>query len=358
MNRPLRALVLCLASLLPFAVHGFQSPLNVASKAIPEPNMAPMFSVVKIGPRILAAGRYGVITYKDGASKEWRQARVPVSNDLVALSFGDARNGWAVGHGGVVLHSADGGVSWAKQLDGKLAGDLASEYYQKNAASLSSEQRESILSQADRMAKEGTTQPFLDVWFKDKSTGFIVGTFNRIFRTDDGGNKWTPLIEKINNPQELHFYAVRGNDSEIYIAGEAGSVWRWDEPKAQFILVPTPYNGSLFGLVVTPRAVLAYGMRGRLYRTLDRGANWEKITTGLTGGIVAGDVRANGEIALVNQSGEIITSTDDGATFKPVAGVPAIPVASIITLPGGAYMTAGPTGVRVEDPTIRVSKSR
>lgn len=33
---------------------------------------------------------------------------MPVSSDLVAVSFPDAANGWAVGHDGVVLKTSDG----------------------------------------------------------------------------------------------------------------------------------------------------------------------------------------------------------------------------------------------------------
>lgn len=317
-----------------------------------------MFAIAHAGPRIVAAGRHGIIAYKEEAGNAWQQAKVPVSNDLAGISFGSERKGWAVGHGGVVLHSADGGATWAKQLDGKLAGAAALVYYRNKADSLNPEQRDVLLGQAERWAQEETTQPFLDVWFRNESTGYIVGSFNRIMRTDDGGKQWIPLIDKIDNPGELHFYAVRGRGEEIYIAGESGSVWRWDEPTGRFILVKTPYNGSLFGLVLTERAVLAFGMRGSLFRTLDRGATWEKIATGIRGGIVAGDVRPNGEIVLVSQSGEILSSSDNGATFRPVPKERPTPVAGLITFSNGGYATVGPTGAHIEDPGTRVAQTR
>jgi photosystem II stability/assembly factor-like uncharacterized protein len=325
----------------------------LAADSIAAPDLAPMFAVVRAGERLVAAGRHGVIAYQD-AAQPWRQASVPVSSDLVSLSFGSARKGWAVGHGGVVLHSADGGASWARQLDGKGAGELALAYYRKGAAGLDPAQREVLLAQAERWAAEGTTQPFLDVWFGNEDIGFIVGSFNRIFRTDDGGKRWTPLIDKIANPNQLHFYAVRGGAGETYIAGESGTVWRWDAPQGQFIMVPTPYNGSLFGLVVTPRAVLAFGMRGSLYRSLDRGAHWQKIPTGINGGLVAGDVRPNGEIVLASQSGELIASSDGGATFRPLADGRRSAVAAIAASPGGAHVSAGPAGVRIDGPASRI----
>ena len=45
-----------------------------------------------------------------------RPAKVPVDATLTAVSFtDDARQGWAVGHLGVILHSTDGGETWSVQ---------------------------------------------------------------------------------------------------------------------------------------------------------------------------------------------------------------------------------------------------
>jgi photosystem II stability/assembly factor-like uncharacterized protein len=274
------------------------------------------------------------------------------------VSFGSERMGWAVGHGGAVLRSTDGGASWAVQLDGKRGGEAALAYYRNNANSLNPQDRDAVLGQAARWAEEGTTQPFLDVWFKDEKTGYIVGSFNRIMRTDDGGEQWVPLIDKIDNPGGLHFYAVRGHGDDVYVAGESGSVWRWDRAQGRFIPVKTPYEGSLFGLVLTDGAVLAYGMRGSLFRSVDRGATWNKIATGVRGGIVAGDVRPNGEIVVASQAGEVLRSADNGATFAPVPGARPAAVAGVLACAAGPYLTVGPGGVRSETPAAPVPQSR
>ena len=75
--------------------------------------------LARAGQRIVAVGQRGHVLYSDDAGKHWQQADVPVSSDLVAVSFPDATHGWAVGHDGVVLHSADAGRSWTRQLDGR-----------------------------------------------------------------------------------------------------------------------------------------------------------------------------------------------------------------------------------------------
>ena len=64
------------------------------------------------GKRLVAAGARGHIVYSDDRGATWQQAKVPVSADLTALHFVDARQGWAVGHEGVVLHTA----RWRRDL--------------------------------------------------------------------------------------------------------------------------------------------------------------------------------------------------------------------------------------------------
>jgi photosystem II stability/assembly factor-like uncharacterized protein len=71
--------------------------------------------VARAGHRIVGVGQRGHIVFSDDGGKRWTQARVPVSADLVAVSFPSARQGWAVGHDGVVLHTSDAGATWVRQ---------------------------------------------------------------------------------------------------------------------------------------------------------------------------------------------------------------------------------------------------
>jgi len=352
MKRALLTLPCLAACVVSLAATAFQGPSSVPAPVLAEPSRSPMSAAKRVGQTLVAVGRYGVIAVRDGGGR-WRQAKVGVSNDLVDVAFGTERDGWAVGHGGVVLRTADGGAAWTRQLDGQQAGELALEHYRKTADELPPERRDAVLQQAERWAKEGRTQPFLGVWFRDAETGFVVGTFGRVFRTEDGGEHWSPLIDRIDNPKELHLYAVGGRDEELYLAGEGGNVWRWDSQKGRFVGVPTPYDGSLFGVLVSPQSVVAFGMRGSVFRSTNRGAHWQRIPTGINGGIVSGDVRPNGDIVLVSQAGEVLVSTDGGATFKANADSPRIAAAGIVASPDGGWLTVGPSGIRNEHAAAR-----
>lgn len=346
-KRPIVFVVSSIHCLLALA---FQDPLTTSAEMTVLAPKAVLTSMAHAGDRLFAVGQRGIIVYADPKEAElkWRQSSVPVSADLTSVAFPSSRSGWAVGHGAVILHTTDQGSTWVKQTDGKALGESALKYFEASADALDPDRRDAVLGQARRLANEKEAQPLLDVWFKDERTGFVVGTFNRLFRTEDGGAQWLPLIDRIDNPQELHFYAVRGSGNEVFIAGERGMVWRWEDSKARFVAVQTPYDGSLFGLIVTPRVVLAYGMRGSLFKTSDRGRTWKRIDTGLRAGIVAGDVRANGDIVLVAQSGDAIISTDEGEAFRRLPLSHRDVAAGILSISSEALVLAGPGGVREE----------
>ena len=138
------------------------------------------------GKRVVAVGQRGHVVYSDDAGRTWVQAKVPVSSDLVAVTFPTPSQGWAVGHDGVVLHSADAGATWVRQLDGRSAGQAMVAYYTAEAAKGglgTPEEAAKLVDEAKRFAEQGAETPFLDVWFEDERTGFVVGAFNLILRT-------------------------------------------------------------------------------------------------------------------------------------------------------------------------------
>ena len=54
----------------------------------------------------------------DGAGKIWNPAPSSVTADLYGVALVDASVGWAVGQGGTLLRTADGGQSWSVQPAG------------------------------------------------------------------------------------------------------------------------------------------------------------------------------------------------------------------------------------------------
>ena len=138
--------------------------------------------LARAGDRVVAVGQRGHVLYSDDAGVNWQQAEVPVSSDLVAVSFPSASSGWAVGHDGVIIHTSDAGATWSRQLDGRSAGALMLETYPEDASGKDAKNASALHEQAQRFAAQGAENPFLDVWFADERNGFVVGAFGLILQ--------------------------------------------------------------------------------------------------------------------------------------------------------------------------------
>jgi photosystem II stability/assembly factor-like uncharacterized protein len=314
----------------------YRDLLDTPSEATPLAAQTLLNGVVVAAKRLVCAGQGGHIVYSDDQGKSWKQASVPVSSDLVALQFPTAQKGWAVGHDGVVLHSSDAGATWVKQFDGRAAA-------QTMASAYGGAQNPEI----QRYLEQGPDKPFLDVWFQDENTGYIVGAFNLIFRTGDGGKNWAPLFDRIDNPKRYHLYAIRAVGSELYVCGEQGSLFRLDAASGRFQAIPTPYSGTYFGINGKPGLLILYGMRGNAFRSTDGGASWKKIDTGVPAGLTGSTILADGRVVLVSQIGHLLVSADNGATFRPIDTKNPIPAAAVAALDQDRVVVAGFRGATV-----------
>lgn len=301
------------------------------------------------GSRVVAVGQRGHVVISDDAGKNWRQAKVPVSSDLVAVSFPNAEQGWAVGHDGVVLHSADGGQSWDKQLDGRAIGRIYADYYAAEAAAGrlgNAEQASRLLEEAQKIAGQGAEGSLLDVWFADNKTGFVVGAFNLILRTEDGGKTWTPWYHRTDNPNRLHLYAIRKLDAGLFVVGEQGLLMKLDDAAQRFGALDAGYRGTWFGLAGSGATVLVHGLRGNAYRSTDGGRLWAKVETGLPDGIT-GSARCGDWLVLVSQSGRLLIGDSAANNLSPLKAEQATP-GSAVVCQADTLIVAGARGVRTQ----------
>lgn len=317
----------------------FALPLDVAALASPFAATSPLLGAARAGGRLVAVGWRGHIVYSDDQGRHWTQASVPVSVDLVAVSFPSASQGWAVGHGGVILHSADGGKSWSRQADGRSLGAATLRYYEERARGGDAVMLKT-LEDARVNTGNGPELPWLGVHFMNEREGFVVGAFNSIMRTGDGGKSWTPWMERIDNPKGFHLNAISAVGPDLYLAAEQGTVFRLEPGGARFVALETGYRGSFFGVTGSDEVLLAYGLGGVAYRSANHGQSWQKVDTGVRGGINGGVVLQNQHIVLATQDGKLLLASLDGTSFVPLApptnmlfaGVAAVGPASVLAV--------------------------
>ncbi len=284
----------------------FVDPLDQPAAVTQAAHTKPLRALAQAGERLIAAGENGLIIYSDDQGVTWQQARVPVSVDINALHFSSKTLGWAAGHGGAILHSRDGGKSWEKQLDGRELADLVSDFYSQGRSGLTPEREEAYLSAIMAMTQPGPGQFFMGVWFDERGQqGYVVGPFGLFMASTDGGETWRPHNTHIDNDDLLHLTDIAQMGSTVAISGERGHVWVLDPATGRFSARDTGYNGTLFGITGNTDVLLAFGLRGHVFRSLDQGMTWQALDSRFETGVVAGTVLADGSMLLVSQSAQL-----------------------------------------------------
>ncbi|HSC76208.1 MAG TPA: YCF48-related protein [Pseudomonadales bacterium] len=365
--------------------------------------------IVRIGDRLVVVGERGHIAYSEDNGKTWQQADDPTRAMLNAVFFISPEEGWAVGHDGLVLHSTDGGKNWAIQLDGlkftrkrkaesiplleekikALNADKDAAEKQMDDAQLTSaggtgagadaevdtdadagpdlSKYEDLIAEIDekisaleadledaKAALSNTVaNPLMDVWFRDAKTGFAVGAFGEFLNTQDGGITWTSIADRLDNEDHNHLNAITGKGDLMYIAGEAGHIYRSDDGGLHWSLLdsPDPENGSFFAInVISGDQVFVSGLRGAMYRSVDRGHSWKQVSESLHKNMNSVYFAGNDTVLAVGNDGAFLRSRDGGRTFLPSVRKNRLTVTSVTEAADGAYILVGAGGVEVVTP--------
>jgi photosystem II stability/assembly factor-like uncharacterized protein len=262
------------------------------------------------GNFVVVGSRGHILTSTDSGDS-WQQVDVPTRASLTAVYFHDSNQGWVVGHDSVILRTTDGGTTWE------------------------------IVNWAPE-----DENPLLDVWFSDGDNGFAVGAYGSFYRTADSGKTWS--FEPISE-WDFHLHHVaKSAEGRLYMAAEAGMIYRSDDGGATWVELPSPYEGSFFGtLPLGGDTVLVFGLQGHLFRSEDAGENWTPIETGTTAMLTDGIRLADGRIAISGLGGTFLISSDGGSTFGLLPQADRRGISSIVEADDGQLLMVGEFGVKM-----------
>lgn len=138
-------------------------------------------------------GSFGRISTSLDSGKTWKPQPI-FSQKFFGITFRDSLNGTAVGLGGVIFCTKDGGKNWVQKTS-------------------------------------GTNEWLLDVEMTNDSTAWVAGGFGTILKGTNFGNNWTPLTsgtsEWLTNISFLDdsFGIAVGNHGVILRTENAGLIW-------------------------------------------------------------------------------------------------------------------------------------
>lgn len=280
------------------------------------------------GNRLIAAGEHGVIIYSDDCGATWSQASVPVDVTLTCIGFATPNVGWAAGHFGVVLKTIDAGKNWKIQLNGFQVNKLTMlAAQQANAQTRQSPAYPLALRRAEIFGAVGADKPFFSLSVLDSENVVVFGAYRMTMKTTDGGKSWSDWSLNIWDPLSHNLYAASRVGSDIYLVGEAGSVFLSNDSGNTFVKVTSPSEVTLIGLVCPQdRGLIVFGVAGSCFRSLDSGKSWVAIDLGTQDNISSGLIMKSGQILIASQTGRLFVSNDNGLTFGAVPGQPAMSI--------------------------------
>lgn len=259
---------------------------------------------------LIAVGEQGNVLISEDNGRSWRQASVPTQATLTGVFFYDRKRGWAVGHDATILRSCDGGETW-----------------------------EQVYCAPEREC------PLLDVYFLSASHGFAVGAYGLFLETSDGGTTWRSRQISENDFHLNHLTGSPGG--RLFLAAEAGTIYRSDDQGAHWSKLPSPYEGSFFAtLPLSDTRLLLLGLRGHLYRSEDRGENWELVPTGTQTMLTDAAAVDEEKLLVVGLGGTLLVSNDGGRTFTPRMQPDRKGYARVLLAADGAVILIGEFGVK------------
>ena len=218
--------------------------------------------------RLWVAGDRGTILVSTDATT-WTAMSSRLTEEMTDVDFVDARLGWAVSRSGTILHTVDGGQSWA------------------------------VESSASRILRGCS--------FLDASRGVVTGE-GLLLTTSDGGLTWSSTPTSVGTADceyvdETHLWRV--GESGIYASTDGGTTWSPQTSGTTQELYDCEFTSPSSGWAVGDRVVL---------RTTDGGANWRQTMSPTTGVRQCRFLTPQTGI-MVGDGGFVRTTTDGGNSW-------------------------------------------
>lgn len=336
----------------PSAELGADDPVVQNAELMPRAARSLILDIAESSDRAVAVGERGHILISE-SRRDWRQvANVPTRSTLTAVAA-VGNMVWAVGHEGVILHSADGGQTWARQ---RVAP------FDKNSMELSN------------------GAPLLDVFFLDEQRGYAIGAYSLMLVTTDGGQTWTQqnvlgktddevLAQQsednstindenwtfdqddlaLDEESDPHLNSIaQTGDGAFFMVAERGAAFRSTDAAQTWERIQLPYDGSMFGVLgFEGQHILCFGLRGNVYESFDLGTSWNKIETGTTLSLMGGDSFGEGGVVLVGANGMVLSRLNAAEPFRTSAHPDGNVLSSVISISAAEFAVAGETGLSV-----------
>ncbi|HEX8546270.1 MAG TPA: YCF48-related protein, partial [Cytophagaceae bacterium] len=321
------------------------------------------FGIVSGSQVVAATGGQMIGSVNTGES--W-SATTTFSSSINSIAFSTTMSGVAVGQGGIIMTTSDGGQNWlgltpttsqnfnAIATNGMniMVGQGGAIY--RGISSFAAAKGVDPMNIAGSTLVKGTSIGFavgakgtvaktvdkgkswklvpfpssknlLGVHFKNAEVGVVVGEGGTIYKTENGGSSWTNAS---TTSSTLYSVALSGNNG--YIAGDGvllvstnnGSSWTTKK---------TIVGTKAYSIIATDdKTAYAVGQAGAIYKTEDAGENWtlkQSVTPTASTNWTTKDLKSVYFTTYitgyaVGNEGTVLKTINEGASWKQVGETP------------------------------------
>jgi photosystem II stability/assembly factor-like uncharacterized protein len=211
-----------------------------------------------------------------------------IAGHLNAVHFASTSVGYAVGDGGALRKTTNGGSDWSSPSSGTTQ-NLRAVWFASATTGWVGGDNGLIRKTTDganwTAQSSGTTQPINRLYFADASNGWAFGDAGTMLRTVDGGANWVELSGwgVMTSGTTTALRGIDFVDANVgYVVGGGGLIrktlnggWTWTAQASG--------TGAVLNAVSVSGSVgVAAGSGGAITYTSNGGANWSAVTSGST----------------------------------------------------------------------------
>jgi photosystem II stability/assembly factor-like uncharacterized protein len=282
----------------------------------------------------IAVGERGHILKSSDLTK-WVQLPVPTRSVLTNV-YARGSLMWAVGHEEVILHSLDGGSSWTRQhVQPDAFGPLLDIFFLDDQKGFAIGAEGKMLSTADggQTWVDGNISERLNA---AAPVAKVVDEADDGMASDDIGEDETPP----------HLNAAVVSSKGILIVGETGAVFRSTDGGEKWTRMAFPYNGPMFGAIkMEDDSIIAFGLNGHVYQTADLGSTWTRLESNTDTSLMGALAISGNRAVFVGARGSVLLKPADSNALKPFTFSDGGVLAGVIAKSETEFTVVGENGI-------------
>ena len=202
-----------------------------------------LFDLSLVGTSAWAVGQGGVVFFSEDRGGSWRQLPSGMTTNLNGVHFLDSGNGWVVGDGGLIARTTNGGGAWTPQTSGVTAPLRAVRMFADGLHGVAVGDSGTFLTTTNGGANWSVRAGLANAHLRDVhvqgNEAWVVGNGGVLLYSNNQGATWNPKPVPVFDISEIEFAPGQNQigwasgvsvnagveDERIYRTTDGGNTW-------------------------------------------------------------------------------------------------------------------------------------